>query len=68
MCAILIIFLFPVESLGEFEVTTARGLQKSPAIYGDVVVWQDNRPGSSMGDWDIYRYNLSTKEEFKIGT
>ena len=36
--------------------------QTNPAIYGDIVVWQDER----NGNWDIYRYNLETQKEFPI--
>jgi beta propeller repeat protein len=64
MCAILILSLFPVESLGEFQVTTAWGLQKFPVIYGDIVVWTFIEPGSKR--FDIYGYDLSTEEVFQI--
>ncbi|NMC76400.1 MAG: hypothetical protein GYA60_03795, partial [Candidatus Methanofastidiosa archaeon] len=36
--------------------------QQRPAIYGDIVVWEDNRNGNS----DIYGYNLKTGQEFPI--
>ena len=52
-------------STGEkISVTTSKGDQISPAIYGDIIVWQDNR----NGNWDIYGYDLDTKQEFQITT
>ncbi len=38
----------------EFEVTTSKSCQCSPAIYGTVVVWEDDREGN----WDIYTTRL----------
>jgi beta propeller repeat protein len=37
-------------------------IQQYPAIYGNVVVWKDDR----NGNWDIYGYDLSTENEFQI--
>ncbi|KYK31897.1 MAG: hypothetical protein AYK19_03540 [Theionarchaea archaeon DG-70-1] len=50
------------EGVTEFCITTDPHDQKSPAIYEDVVVWQDKR----NGNWDIYGYNLKTQTEFQI--
>ncbi|HDM67032.1 MAG TPA: hypothetical protein ENG62_01425, partial [Thermoplasmatales archaeon] len=38
------------------------GDQINPCIYGDYIVYQDNR----NGNWDIYMYNLLTKREQRI--
>lgn len=46
---------FPVAVLPDSE-------QVSPAIFGHLVVWSDNR----NGNYDIYGYNLITTEEFAI--
>lgn len=48
----------------EYQITSDEHDQRWPAIYGDIVVWQDNR----NDNWDIYGYNLSTQEEFQITT
>jgi TolB protein len=58
------IYGYDLSTKEEFEITTHESNQEVPAIYGDIVVWQDNR----NGNWDIYGYNLSTKEEFEITT
>ena len=34
----------------------------NPDISGNLIVWQDDR----NGDWDIYGYNLTTRQEFLI--
>ncbi|KYK34079.1 MAG: hypothetical protein AYK18_14610 [Theionarchaea archaeon DG-70] len=49
---------------GEFQITTNPNIQQFPGIYGDIVVWQDDR----NGNYDIYGYNLFTEEEFQITT
>jgi len=46
----------------EFPIATDPHSQTSPAIYGDIVVWNDTRNGNR----DIYGYNLSTEEEFSV--
>ena len=48
----------------EFPIAVNQGDRTSPAIYGDIVVWNDCR----NDNWDIYMYNLSTREEFQITT
>lgn len=64
----ILVFTLPMASIvssaeqNDFPLTSAPFNQINPAIYGDIVVWQDNR----NGNWDIYGYNLSTKEEFQI--
>lgn len=63
--AVLVIFAVfagSVDSSHEFQITTDPHKQMCPAIYEDVVVWQDNR----HGNWDIYGFNLSTNQEFQI--
>ena len=50
--------------LSEERITTDTKDQDDPAIYGDIVVWQDER--NDFGD--IWGYNLKTKEEFQITT
>ncbi|MGB9929994.1 MAG: PKD domain-containing protein [Methanosarcina sp.] len=42
----------------ETRITTHQSAE-NPVIYGDNIVWQDNR----NGNWDIYIYNLSTRKE-----
>ncbi|TGC10674.1 hypothetical protein [Methanolobus halotolerans] len=44
------------------QITTNGSIQWSPAIYDDLVVWEDAR----NGNWDIYMYNLSSEEEIQI--
>jgi len=38
---------------------TTHGTASNPDIYGDKIVWQDNR----AGNWDVYIYDLSTKKQ-----
>jgi beta propeller repeat protein len=46
----------------EFAIVNNEAEQTNPNIDGNIVVWQDNR----NGDWDIYGYNLTTRQEFQI--
>jgi beta propeller repeat protein len=46
----------------EFAIAACEGEQTNPDIDRNIVVWQDNR----NGDWDIYGYNLTTRQEFQI--
>ena len=48
----------------ETQITTNKSSQDNPDIYGDRIVWQDNR----NGNWDIYMYDLSTHKEIQITT
>jgi len=36
--------------------------QQNPDIDGNIIVWQDDR----NDNWDIYGYNLTRREEFRI--
>ncbi len=48
----------------ETQITTDPADQTDPAIYGDKIVYEDNR----NGNYDIYMYNLSTGTETQITT
>lgn len=48
----------------EKRITTSKSEQHAPVIYGNKIVWEDNR----NGNWDIYMYDLSTNKETKITT
>ncbi|MBU7019269.1 MAG: hypothetical protein HXS44_17315 [Theionarchaea archaeon] len=65
---IILTFLFlitgSVEEMNSFQITTDQSDQRYPAVYKDIVVWQDNR----NQNWDIYGLNLTTGEEFQITT
>ena len=61
--AVVILFLILVSSTASASITekwiTNHGTASLPAIYGNTIVWQDERNGNS----DIYIYDLSTKKE-----
>jgi beta propeller repeat protein len=64
---VLLISLFAVVSsytIREFPVCTDTNDQAFPAIYGNIVVYTDDRNVTS----NIYGYNLSTHTEFQITT
>jgi beta propeller repeat protein len=54
----------PYPSTSQKIITTTSGRAMCPDIYGNKIVWQDNR----NGDWDIYMYDLSTQKETQITT
>jgi beta propeller repeat protein/parallel beta-helix repeat protein len=53
-------------TLKETQISTNKSNQTLPAIYGDRIVWLDDRNGS--GYCNIYMYNLSTSREIRIST
>ncbi len=48
--------------LEEFLVSSVKGNQYRPTVYGDYVVWADYR----NGEWDIYGKDIGIGEEFPI--
>ena len=58
------IYMYDVSTSTETQITTSESCQINPAIYGDKIVWQDDRDGKS----DIYMYDLSTQQETQIST
>ena len=48
------IVLWDMTRLAEIPVCTNTSNQQNPAIYGDQVIWQDER----NGNWDIYSMNI----------
>ena len=65
LCAVVVPPLVcSVESSQGVPITTERHTQQNPAIYGDIVIWEDYR----NGNYDIYGYNLTTQIEFQITT
>ena len=66
-CKVVVILLLScvsVRGAEEFQITEDSEDQQYPAIYGDYVVWADNRNGNT----DIYGDSLSTGKEFQIRT
>jgi len=59
---VLSLFIIPFGGSNEFQITTDTSNQYHPRIYGDTVVWHDER----KGDWDIYVYNISIGKEFQV--
>ena len=51
-----------IASSSETRITNNPSTQQSPAIYGNRMVYADNRDGN----WDIYVYDLTTKTEKKL--
>ena len=49
-------------SVSEIQITMNEKSQKAPAIYEDIIVWEDFRNGYSQ----IYGYNIAEKNEFHI--
>ena len=54
--------IFPLPR--KHRITSNESNQTEPAIYGDIIVWQDDRNGNS----DIYMYDLSISTETQIST
>jgi len=59
------IYMYDLSTSKETQITTT-GRAYNPAIYGNRIVWQDDRDGNY--DYDIYMYDISTKKETQITT
>ncbi|AKB19431.1 disaggregatase related repeat-containing protein [Methanosarcina sp. WWM596] len=59
-------FICTIPAPFEIQITriTTSGSASNPHIYGDRIVWEDNRDGKN----NIYTYDLSTKQETQIST
>jgi beta propeller repeat protein len=61
--------MYDLSTSKETQITTNVSWQGSPAIYGDRIVWQDDRNGNNTSSkTDIYMYNLSTSAETRVTT
>lgn len=56
------IYIYDILTQTSRKITDDSSYQAAPDIYGDTVVWQDNR----NGNFDIYSYNLVTEKETQI--
>ncbi|AKB52502.1 Chitin binding protein [Methanosarcina barkeri str. Wiesmoor] len=56
------IYMYDLSTKKETQITSEESIQTNPSIYGDRIVWNDDR----NGNWDIYMYNVSTKKETQI--
>ncbi|MBU7037062.1 MAG: hypothetical protein HXS52_03955 [Theionarchaea archaeon] len=59
---VLMLMILPSQDSPEVPIVVDQHSQVNPALYGTVVVWEDNRNGNP----DIYGYDLSTGEEFQV--
>jgi len=56
------IFLYNLSNSTEIPICTNNASQRNPKIWGNYVVWQDNR----NGNWDVYMYDLEKHEETQL--
>lgn len=69
------IYMQDLSTKEQTQITTNESNQYTPAIYGDKIVWVDGRNGGSLdengnsiGNMDIYMFDLSTHKETRITT
>lgn len=65
------IFLYDISTGSTRQITTNASGQIMPKVWGDYIVWQDNRNDSVKDmnpEWDIYLYTISSREEKLIST
>src|SRR5665647_136723 len=58
------IYMYDLSTHKEIQITTNGSNQIHPDIYGDKIVWEDNRNGNR----NIYMYDLSASNETRITT
>jgi len=61
------IYMYDLSTKKETRITTS-GLASNPSIYGDRIIWQDERNLDVLtrGIGDLYMYNLSTSKETRL--
>lgn len=65
------VYIYDIVDDSTLQITTNTKGQTEPKIFGDYIVWQDNRNDTvndMIPEWDIYLYKISTKEEKLITT
>ncbi len=66
------VHMYDLSTGTETQITTNTWDQTFPDIYGDIIVWQDNRnspsPDPDTEQKDIYMYDLSTGTESAVST
>jgi len=63
------IYMHNLSTSKETKITTPGSAAMNPSIYGDRIVWSDDRNGNfRLEKSDIYMYNLSTCQETRIIT
>ncbi|RXA19991.1 PKD domain-containing protein [Methanosarcina sp. MSH10X1] len=60
------IYMYNLSTAKETRITTCESIKSSPSIYGDRIVWTDDRNRNGWGNPDIYMYDLSTHAETPI--
>ncbi len=53
------IFMYDLSTKKTTQITTYKSQQGCPTIYGNTIIWTDNR----NGNWDIYAYDLITHQQ-----
>jgi beta propeller repeat protein len=54
--------MYDISTSTEKRITTNSSTSDNPVIYGNRIVWTDNR----NGNYDIYMYDISTSKEKRI--
>ncbi|MDO5841585.1 MAG: hypothetical protein Q4Q27_15880, partial [Methanosarcina mazei] len=68
------IYMYDLSTSTETQITSNKSNQFRPEIYGDRIVWVDERNSDKSGEFymnsnsDIYMYDLSTSTEIQITT
>ncbi|AKB36590.1 cell surface protein [Methanosarcina siciliae C2J] len=67
------VYMYDTSTSIETQITTNRSCQMEATIYEDKIIWIDGRNQdldnySILGNFDIWMYNLSTREETRVTT
>ena len=66
------LYMYNLSTEREIQITTNESIKSNPEIYGDKIVWDDDRNSNESSDFymdsnsDIYMYDLSTSKEIQI--
>jgi beta propeller repeat protein len=57
------IYMYDLSSKKTTQITNNMSLQQNPAIYGNTIVWRDERNYGDRTNSDIYAYDLTTHQQ-----
>jgi beta propeller repeat protein len=62
------VYGYDVATGRQFPIAVAVADQRQPQVFGNLVVWQDDRATNAVNQTNIYAYDLSSRQEHAVST